>query len=309
MAPTCTLNTGDIWCGVVTVGELPGAYGYNESQGVGHLSDTDFDVGTNSYTIAVLSVTKQGLPEGSGSGSLTLSIEPRPGAAEHEEILGMELHVNSDRFNLSDVVEGGRGYYYWLGSVANLDWSGEDYIIARLREASSPGQVAEPLTAEFQGLPEAHDGETPFTFRIVYSEAVSVTPEAMRTRVLTVEGRAVSRRGPRRRGERRMGDHSHAGHPRGAVALSAPGGGLRGGRGGLHIGRPSPVHRRGAHRRRPGSRHGACAADGDVPGERLRVGTAQGTKRPTAGGGGVQRTGGSVRGGHAIGVGDRRVGG
>ena len=100
----------------------------------------------------------------------------------------MELHVNSDRFNLSDVVEGGRGYYYWLGSVANLDWSGEDYIIARLREASSPGQVAEPLTAEFQGLPSSHDGESAFTFRIVYSEAVLVTPEAMRTRVLTVEG-------------------------------------------------------------------------------------------------------------------------
>ena len=67
-----------------------------------------------------------------------------------------------------------------------------------------------------------------------------------------------------------MGDHGHAGHPRGAVDLSAPGGGLRCRRGGLHIGRPSPVHRGGAHRERPGSRHGACAADGDVPGERLR---------------------------------------
>ncbi len=192
VAPTCTPDPRDIWCGVVTVGELPGAYGYNKGQGVGHLSDTDFDVGTNSYTIAVLSVTKQGLPEGSGSGSLTFSINPRPGAAEHAEILGMELHVNSDRFNFSDAVAGTRGYYYWIGSVANLDWSGEDYIIARLREASSPGQVAEPLTAEFQGLPEAHDGETPFTFRIVYSEAVAVTPEAMRTRVLTVAGGAVS---------------------------------------------------------------------------------------------------------------------
>ena len=156
VAPTCTLNTGDIWCGVVTVGELLGAYGYNEFEGLGYLSDTDFDVGTNSYTMTVLSVTKQGLPE--GSGSLTFSINPRPGAAEHTEILGMELHVNSDRFNFSDAVAGTRGYYYWLGSVANLDWSGEDYIIARLREASSPGQVAEPLTAEFQGLPSSHDG-------------------------------------------------------------------------------------------------------------------------------------------------------
>ena len=38
----------------------------------------------------------------------------------------------------------------------------------------------------------AHDGETAFTFRIVFSEAVAVTAEAMRTRVLTVTGGAVT---------------------------------------------------------------------------------------------------------------------
>ena len=193
---SCETNPGDLWCGVIRVGELPGAYGYNEFQGVGNLSDNDFNVGTNSYAITVLSVAKRGLPEGSGSGSLTFSIDPRPSAAEHAELLGMDLHVNSDRLNLSDVVEGSRGYYCWAGSVANLDWSGEDYVIARLREASSgrssPAQVAEPLTAAFQGLPERHDGETPFAFRIKFSEAVSVTPEAMRTSVLTVGGGAVT---------------------------------------------------------------------------------------------------------------------
>ena len=59
-------------------------------------------------------------------------------------------------------------------------------------EDSSQGGAAEPLTAAFEGLPEAHDGESAFTFRIVFSEAVSVTPEAMRTRVLTVAGGAVT---------------------------------------------------------------------------------------------------------------------
>ena len=57
---------------------------------------------------------------------------------------------------------------------------------------SSSGTVAEPLTAAFEGLPEAHDGETAFTFRLAFSEAVAVTPEAMRTHVLTVEGGAVT---------------------------------------------------------------------------------------------------------------------
>ena len=57
---------------------------------------------------------------------------------------------------------------------------------------SSSGTVAEPLTAAFEGLPEAHDGETAFTFRLAFSEAVAVTPEAMRTHVLTVGGGAVT---------------------------------------------------------------------------------------------------------------------
>ena len=57
MTPTCTLNTGDLWCGVVTVGalELFGstvAYGFTDSVNrTSALSDTGFSVGTNNYTI------------------------------------------------------------------------------------------------------------------------------------------------------------------------------------------------------------------------------------------------------------------
>ncbi len=57
---------------------------------------------------------------------------------------------------------------------------------------SAPGRTAEPLTAAFEGLPSSHDGETAFSFRIAFSEAVAVTPEAMRTRVLEVAGGAVT---------------------------------------------------------------------------------------------------------------------
>ena len=57
---------------------------------------------------------------------------------------------------------------------------------------NAPGRTAEPLTATFEGVPARHDGETAFTFRIVFSEAVTVTPEAMRTHALTVEGGAVT---------------------------------------------------------------------------------------------------------------------
>ena len=70
---------------------------------------------------------------------------------------------------------------------------GEDAGVRCWNEAGSAmAAVAEPLTAAFEELPEAHDGETAFSFRIAFSEAVSVTPEAMRTHVLMVGGGAVT---------------------------------------------------------------------------------------------------------------------
>ena len=64
-------------------------------------------------------------------------------------------------------------------------------VTVRVLESGTGGS-ADPLTAEFQGLPSSHDGESAFTFRIGFSEAVAVTPEAMRTRVLTMAGGAVT---------------------------------------------------------------------------------------------------------------------
>ena len=57
---------------------------------------------------------------------------------------------------------------------------------------SSSGSMAEPLTAAFEGVPATHDGATAFSFRLAFSEAVAVTPEAMRTHVLDVAGGAVT---------------------------------------------------------------------------------------------------------------------
>ena len=88
-----------------------------------------------------------------------------------------------------------------LGNLENPDNEHLYDVQSELRSATitvtasdswSPGGAAEPLTAAFEGLPATHDGETAFTFRIAFSEAVSVTPEAMRTRVLTVAGGAVT---------------------------------------------------------------------------------------------------------------------
>ena len=85
--------------------------------------------------------------------------------------------------------------HYTLGSPAEACLSIENSLGTIMHACpadSASAGVAAALTAAFEGLPEAHDGETAFTFRIAFSEAVSVTPEAMRTRVLTVTGGAVT---------------------------------------------------------------------------------------------------------------------
>ena len=58
--------------------------------------------------------------------------------------------------------------------------------------AGEPATTAEPLTAEFEGLPSEHDGETAFRFRIAFSEEVAVSAAAMRDDALTVSGGTVT---------------------------------------------------------------------------------------------------------------------
>ena len=124
MAPTCTRNPGDLWCGVVTVGRGSDFDGYRT--GIGHLSDTMFSVGTNPYTVTRIYVAGPTAVE--GTGDLTFSINPRPGTADQIVLAQLTLDVDNDAFNLNNVKEDRPGLYYWSG--AGLDWSEEDYVIA-----------------------------------------------------------------------------------------------------------------------------------------------------------------------------------
>ena len=190
---SCAPNPGDLWCGVLTVGSRTNAYGYDRETGddIGDLSDTDVDVGTNSYMISRISV--EGVT-GTTPGALTFVFHAntRPTATDRDTLV-LQVGGRSNSFAFSDAsVFGGRSAIWF---DAGLDWSEEEYVIVRLRQKTASAGAEEsgaPLTAAFAGLPEAHDGETSFTFQIAFSEAVSVTPEAMRTRVLTVTGGAVT---------------------------------------------------------------------------------------------------------------------
>ena len=131
--PTCPEDVGDVWCGVITVGEREGFYGFNSFQGMGELSDDDFDVGTNSYTINILEV--QGDSGEEDYGDLTFKLAERPDAAQQAALDELTLYLDNDPLSLSDSVPRPPGFYYW--DDADLNWSREDYIVARLREPSS----------------------------------------------------------------------------------------------------------------------------------------------------------------------------
>ena len=98
---------------------------------IGDLSDTDFDVGPNSYTIAGIFVD--------GETSLhsrrlsTSSFTPAPAlSAADRDTLVLQVGGRGDSFALSDAfVTAGRNVS-WTG--AGLDWSEEEYVIVRLRE-------------------------------------------------------------------------------------------------------------------------------------------------------------------------------
>ena len=105
-ASTCTLNTGDLWCGVVTVEavEVSGAtVGYGFGTSAGALSDTGFTVGTNDYTInavmtGVSTLADQLLFGLSGGDNLTSTDKAKlvlhvDGHSDPFELIDREVHL------------------------------------------------------------------------------------------------------------------------------------------------------------------------------------------------------------------------
>ena len=94
-----------------------------------------------------------------------------------------------------------------------------------------------PLTAAFEGIPEAHDGEDAFHFRVAFSEEIGIGFRSMRDASFTVDGGEVTKA---RRVDRRndLWEITVAPSSDGAVTITLPGGReVRGLRGDLHPGR------------------------------------------------------------------------
>ena len=152
-------------------------YGFNSR--IGELSDDSgdrsFTYGTNTYTIE--DVLREG---GVGDGVLNLRLTSRLTEADRAKLV---LHIGSASFAFSDAsVSGTLSSYLWS---SDLDWSEEQYVILRLREASSSQRS---LRGRFVSPPERHDGENRIKVRVGFSEA----PENVGAHGVDVEGGAVT---------------------------------------------------------------------------------------------------------------------
>ena len=132
----CTLNEGDIWCGVVTVGEyvsggLTFAYGFvDATTDTGALSDTTFDVSLNSYTIDRASVGV-----GGNAGILILSLTSALTEADRTKLV-LQVDGSSGSFAFDGVTPTASFGYRW--DMSGLDWSSETPVTLRLRDTPVP---------------------------------------------------------------------------------------------------------------------------------------------------------------------------
>ena len=138
----CTLNPGDLWCGVVTVGAYgPVGYGFGDaSTDTGALSDKGFSVGTNNYTIDEVWVRSR-----PNVGDLFFSLTSALTAADQAKLV---LHVddNSGSFAFSTAT-GPTSPQTYIWESSGLDWSSTSSVTLRLRDTSAPTNNAPAFTS------------------------------------------------------------------------------------------------------------------------------------------------------------------
>ena len=86
-----------------------------------------------------------------------------------------------------------------------------------------PEEGPAPLTASFTGVPEAHDGESAFRFRLAFSERIAISYRSLREDAFEVTGGRVTR-GKRVDGRKDLFEITVEPDGTGEVALSLPAG-------------------------------------------------------------------------------------
>ena len=139
-AVNCTLDTGDLWCGVVTVGTSSDGVGFVAAEtetdtDVGALTDNNGDqtitIGSDSYTISAL------LVRNSPVGALSIDLDE---SFPTDDVATLEFYIGTSTktFKVSEAIPYAIGEgYYWADS--GLTWTdGGPDVTLRLRRAALP---------------------------------------------------------------------------------------------------------------------------------------------------------------------------
>ena len=194
----CALNEGDIWCGVVTVGDITNAQGDTQRHGfqgtTGGLSDKMFSLmfetgTTNNYTITAIVVGA------TTATSEQLYFVTASGLTDtEEESLALHVDGESDPFVWSDSTEVIAGSYRWPKRT-DLDWSSETTVTLRLREFPRPTVTNVEVTSTPALETDTYGAGETIEVSVTFSEAVNATSDT--DFVLSVAG---AKRAPLLRG-------------------------------------------------------------------------------------------------------------
>ena len=149
-AGACTLDTDDIWCGVVTVASTTNPVGVGFAVTEGALTDNSGDqtitIGSGSYTVTVVAI----LGTSPGPGALAILLDPIFPSTD-EAIL--EFNTGGRTFKVSEATKtpSGNGYY-WTNS--GLSWSAGGEVTLRLRQAGATNNAPAFTSSETFGVDE-----------------------------------------------------------------------------------------------------------------------------------------------------------
>ena len=195
----CTLNEGDHWCGVVTVGDIMAsgslwAHGYinvTGATGGTFVGETDISVGSNDYTFTGIYVPVSG----SFDGDLIFRMDADFTSDEKD---ALELHIDVDgtgstwpMSEFTDSTNEGQ----MIREEAELDWSSATTVTARLREFQRPTVTNVAVTSMPALETDTYGAGETIEVSVTFSEAVDATSDT--DFVLSVAG---AKRAPLLRG-------------------------------------------------------------------------------------------------------------
>ena len=141
----CTLNIGDLWCGVVTVAEVKTnadalvGHGFADGAGLsagslaGYPDDTMFSVGDNDYTISAAYIQ---VPTGSTLTGTLFVLLSADLTDDDKAVLVLTVDDTTTPFEFSDATKGSTGLYSW--GLSGLDWSSTTTVTVRLSRPTTP---------------------------------------------------------------------------------------------------------------------------------------------------------------------------